>query len=238
MKKMFAKIRQLIAGIARLNDRDHHQPVNFTNIKALLLHLCDFDEELCLWVMRWLAYPLRNPGAKMGRALVVNGERNSGKSLFFNGVAARLYELDHGRVIHDAQLHAAYNEWATAPFVVVDGTFSKPHAARLKELVVADAILVERKGERARRRKNRTNFVFLSSSTEFLPVIETDRRLCVIEVPPRREEMFYRAAAYEMENGGVEAFRDFLMRDLDMGDFDANTKPPMHRAGRAVLEAA
>lgn len=238
MKSLLQKLRLISAAVAGHFDRRDYQPVTFCNIKALLMHLCDFDEELCLWVMRWLAYPLRNPGAKMGRALVVNGEKDSGKSLFFNGVAVRLYELGHGRVIHDAQLHAAYNEWATAPFVVVDGTFSKPHAARLKELVVADAILVERKGQRARRRKNRTNFVFLSSSTEFLPVIETDRRLCVMEVPPRREAMLYRAAAYEMENGGVEAFRDFLMRDLDMGDFDEQTQPPMHRAGRAVLEAA
>lgn len=238
MKSLSLTIRAVIAAaFGLLAERSHHQPVNFTNIKALLLHLCDFDQDLCLWVMRWLAYPLRNPGSKMDRALVVNGEDGTGKALFFTKVAARLYEDDDSRVILDFQLHAAFNGWAKSRFVVADGTYTKATAARLKELVTASGLIVEERKERPRRRKNYMNLVFLSNSTEFLPVIESDRRLCVIEAPPPRERSFYAAAAYEIENGGVDAFRDFLLRDLDMGDFDEHTMPPRHQAGR-VLEAA
>lgn len=239
MKALLAPIRRLFAAtLGRVTDRTDHQPVNFTNIKALLLHLCDFDEELCLWVMRWMAYPLRNPGAKMDRALVVNGESGTGKNLFFNGVAARLYEVGQARTINDLKLGARFNEWAAAQLVVVVGRYSKASAMRLKELVVADTILIDRKGEAARRRKNYMNLVFLSDSMEFLPVIETDRRLCIVEAPPRRDKAFYEAVVSEIRNGGVAAFRDYLMRDLYMGDFDQHTRPPMHAAGRAVLEAA
>lgn len=239
MTALLQKIRAIFAfGSSLFADRTQHQPVNFTNIKALLLHLCDFDQELSLWVMRWLAYPLRNPGARMDRALVVNGEEGTGKNLFFNGIAARLYEVGQRRSINDQKLFAIVNEWAASQFVVVTGQFSKANAAKVKEMVAAEAILVQRKGEQPRRKKNYMNLVFLSSSTEFLPVIETDPRLCLIEAPPPREKAFYDAVVYEIMNGGLEVFRNFLIRDLDMGDFDQHTKPPMHAAGRAVLEAA
>ena len=56
MKKIITRIGQLIATLHhRLTDRAHHQPVNYANIRALLLYLCDFNEDKCLWVMRWLA---------------------------------------------------------------------------------------------------------------------------------------------------------------------------------------
>lgn len=240
MRFLYQKLALLVASALNIGTgHAQHQPVNFTNIKVLLLHLCDFDEELCLWVMRWLAYPLRNPGAKMDRALVINGEEGTGKRLFVNGVVRQLYEVGQARAIRDLKMHAALNEWAAAQLVVVHGQFSKSNAVRLKELVTAESVLVQQaEAERARRRRNYMNLVFLSNSPEFLPVIETDPRLCVVEAPPAREKAFYLAVAEEINNGGVDAFRDFLMRDLDMGSFDQHTAPPLHRAGRAVLEAA
>ena len=30
------------------------------------------------WVLRWLAYPLQHPGAKMRTAMVVHGDEGSG----------------------------------------------------------------------------------------------------------------------------------------------------------------
>lgn len=67
------------------------RPAHCGNIMTLLAHLCDMDDELQLWVLRWLAYPLRNPGARMSTALVLNGGQGSGKSLFLNFVVAELY---------------------------------------------------------------------------------------------------------------------------------------------------
>jgi hypothetical protein len=48
---------------------------------------------------------------------------------------------------------------------------------------------------------------------------------------------FYRSIDYEIENGGIDAFRDFLLRDLDMGEFDELTPPPGSLISPAPLVA-
>jgi hypothetical protein len=237
MKAMFQNLRLLAAAILSVfTDRSGHQPANFANIKALLLHLCDYDEAKCHWVLCWLAYPLRNPGVKMDLALVVNGENGTGKSLFFNTIMRQVYG-DNSVRVHDAdQLHATFNyRWADgARLAVFEGPFSKKNAARLKDLVSAVALTISQKFQPAQTRKNRMNFVFLSTSSEFLPVLESDRRLAVLEVPPRHLPRFYLAVRAEIDNGGIEAFREYLMRGLDMGDFDQHTRPPADGAQRAL----
>jgi hypothetical protein len=235
--KAFARIAAALGAL--LAARPHHQPANFANIHALLLHLCDYDPVKCEWVMRWLAYPLRNPGAKMDMGIVVNGEEGTGKSLFFDRVVPRLYGDGSVRVLHAMQLHAAFNRWAEGTrLAVFDGAFSKKNAARLKDLIASASLHVASKFEQGQNRKNRMNFVFLSTSSEFLPVVESDRRLFVLEVPPRQSRTFYRAVAHEIDNGGVEVFREYLMRGLEMTGFDEHTRPPADPAQRALREVA
>jgi predicted P-loop ATPase len=240
MKAMLQNLRLLVAAILSVfTDRTAHQPPNFANIKALLLHLCDYDEALCHWVLCWLAYPLRNPGAKMDRALVVNGEEGTGKSLFFEEVVARLYEDDSVRHLDEARLHGVLQRWADgARLAVVNGSFTKKNAARLKALITAEVFHVAGRFEQGQTRKNRVNFVFLSTSSEFLPVLESDRRLFVLEVGPRQSRTFYQAVRHEIDNGGIDAFREYLMRGLDLGGFDEHTRPPADPAQRALREVA
>jgi hypothetical protein len=239
MKTLLANLRVQIAFAWSLLARPSAQPVTFVNIKQLLLHLCDYDEDTCQWVMRWLAYPLRHPGAKMDMGIVVNGDQGTGKSMFFSRVAARLYPAGAGRVMHTTQLHGVFSQWsADTRLAVVEGTFSKKNAARLKELIAATALQVSAKFEKSQTRKNRTNFVFISTSSEFLPVLESDRRLFVLEVPPPQLRMFYSAVDHEIKNGGVEAFRDYLLHGLDMTGFDEHTRPPASPAQRALRDVA
>jgi hypothetical protein len=236
MKKMIRNLQLLGAAIVRrLTDRTAHQPPNFANIQALLLHLCDYDEVLCHWVLCWLAYPLRNPGAKMDMGLVVNGEEGTGKSLFFDTIMRRVYG-DHSVAVADAaQLHAAFNGWAEGTrLAVFEGKFTKKNAARLKELIASASLELFVRFKPTQTRKNRMNFVFLSTSSEFVPVIESDRRLAVLEVPPRQAPRFYLAVRAEIDNGGVDAFREYLMRGLDMRGFDEHTRPPDDPARRAL----
>jgi putative DNA primase/helicase len=238
MKAMFQNIRLLaLAILSVVTGRAHHQPPNFANIKALLLHLCDYDEAKCEWVLRWLAYPLRSPGAKMDMGLVVNGEAGTGKSLFFNTIMRQVYGDNSVRVLDASQLHAGVHRWAGgARLAVFEGPFSKKNATRLKELVTSMALqgaAIVGSGGRLVR-KNRVNFVFLSTSSEFLPVLESDRRLAVLEVPPRHLPRFYLAVRAEIDNGGIDAFREYLMRGLDLGGFDQHTRPPADAAQRAL----
>jgi len=55
-----------------------------SGIFEMLGHLCNHDDVVVDWVLRWLAYPLQNVGAKLDTALLFHSDmQGSGKSLFF-----------------------------------------------------------------------------------------------------------------------------------------------------------
>jgi len=202
------------------------RPAHCGNIMTLLAHLCDMDDEVRLWVLRWLAFPLRNPGARMSTTLVFNGSEGSGKSLFMNFVAAELYG-DSAAKIRPRDLQSIFNGWVEgASLVVVDGDFARSHIAKMKAAIMSDSFVVERKGQASYVVPNRLNFIYVTSSPDFLPADIGSRSLMVIEVPPRQQRTFYQAVVHEIAEGGVDAFRDYLVHGLDMGDFNEHTPPP------------
>lgn len=209
------------------------RPAHCSNIMTLLAHLCDMDDDMRLWVLRWLAYPLRNPGAKMSTALIFNGPEGTGKSLFFAHVVAQLYGNNAAR-IRPSDLYSKFNPWAAgANLVVVDGEYAGRHVERLKAMITSSPIVLDIKGQAPRTVNNRLNFVYLCSRDDFLPPDTGNRRFVVVEVPPARPRAFYQAVAHEIAAGGVDAFRDYLMNGLDMGGFNESTLPwPTSESGR------
>lgn len=221
------KIKQLAAALAAyFAAKPAAEPIRCNNIKSLVHHLCDFDDTKAQWLLRWLAYPLRNPGAKMATGVLVYGEQGTGKSLLFERVMARIYE--HGAiVIGPSQLGARFNAWADhRRFVVVDGTLSQRQSVDAKHLISSRSIVIQFKFEEPREQYSRMNFAFLASDINPLPDHQADRRIFRLDAPPAMSNECYRAIAYEIEHGGVDAFADYLMRGLDMGDFDQNSLPP------------
>lgn len=202
------------------------RPAHCGNIMTLLAHLCDMDDEVRLWVLRWLAYPLRNPGAKMSTVLIFNGGEGSGKSLFMNFVVAELHG-DAAVKIRPRSLYRGFSEWVEgASIALVDGEFARPHIARLKEAITTESFIVERKAQAPKVVPNRLNFMYVTSSPDFLPADIGNRRFMVIEVPPAQHRAFYQAVVHEIAEGGVDAFREYLMHGLDMGGFNEDTPPP------------
>lgn len=203
------------------------RPGHCGNILTLVAHLCDMDDDMQQYVLRWLAYPLRNPGAKMSTALVFNGGQGSGKNLFFTRVAAALYG-DNATNIRPGDLYSKFNYWTVgASLVIVDGDYAPRHLECMKTYQAAESFEITLKGMEPRTVKNRLNFVYLSNRDDFLPADVGSRRFVVIEVPPARPRAFYDAIAYEIDNGGIEGFRDYLMNRIDMGDFSQYSQPPM-----------
>lgn len=228
-----SRITTFIGNIARAvhralgyHDLRSRRPVGCNNILVLLLHLCDMDESMRTWILRWIAFQLRTPGAKMSTALVINGQ-HFGKSLLFKDVLTALF-AGHSRVITADQLHDKFTRWAiaTCSLVVVHGAYAPRHMARMRAFVTAESFVVERRGASPETRPNHLNFVFLSGSSEFLPAEVGGRRFAVIETPPVWQRSFHDAVQDEIKNGGIQAFFDYLVRDLDMGTFNESTQPP------------
>jgi putative DNA primase/helicase len=239
MKNFVRKLKLLLVSVlAWFPAGADLRPARCCNIRTLLLHLCDMDEQLCTWVLRWLAFQLRNPGAKMTTALVINGD-HFGKSMFFERVLGPMFGSS-ARFITADQLHDKFTRWAVAPcsLVVVTGVFAQRHLARMRAFVTAESVVVERRGALPAMRPNHLNFIFLSSSGDFLPADVGGRRFVVVEAPPAWPPRFQEAVQAEIKQGGLDAFHEYLTRDLDMGTFNESTQPPLPALQRNHQEAA
>ncbi|MFC5551772.1 DNA translocase FtsK [Massilia aerilata] len=209
-------------------------------ILTLLSHLCDGNEDLETWIARWLAYPLRNPGAKMETSIIMHGDEGSGKNFFFERVVKPIYGA-YGYVIGNDQLESKFNDWASMKlFMVADEVVTraelKQMKGKLKGLISGDTVIVNPKGLPEHVEKNQMNFVFLSNELQPLALDKTDRRYLVVWTPPALTKEFYQSVAEEIRQGGIEAFYHYLVHELDMGDFDQHTKPIYNEAKDKLIE--
>lgn len=213
---------------------------NCLKIQTLLMHLVDGNEDMYEWIARWLAYPLRNPGAKMETSIIMHGDEGSGKNFFFEKVVKAIYG-EYGYVIGNAQLEANFNDWASMKlFMVADEVVTraelKQMKGKLKYLISGDSVIINPKGLPEHSERNQMNFVFLSNELVPLALDKTDRRYLVIWTPPALAREFYVEVAQEIADGGIEAFYHYLMHELDMGDFNEHTKPIYNDAKDRLIE--
>jgi putative DNA primase/helicase len=210
-----------------------------SRLQDLLWHLCGKETELYYWVLRWLAYPIQNPGAKMHTALVLHGGQGTGKNLFFETVMA-VYGR-YGRIVDQAAVEDKFNDWMSAKlFLIADEVVARSELFhvknKLKSYITGEWVRINPKGMAARDERNRANFVFLSNEVRPVALEEDDRRHCVIYTPDRLDPSFYEAAAAEIKNGGAAALHHFLLTEVDCAGFDVATKPPLTQAKRDLIE--
>jgi putative DNA primase/helicase len=202
-------------------------PAHCCNISGLLLHMCDGDRDLHKWVLRWIALPLRDPGAKMSTCLAFNGPDARSMELLVEVVLMSLHG-PRAREIHGDDLTRIFNPWTSGARLVVvhAGTFLRAPVAQLKTLAISSQVWINEQGKPERVERNHANFIYLSNQDDFLPIGTGCRRFTVIETPPAPSLRFHRAVIDEIQNGGIEAFHAYLVNDLDMADFTTSTPPP------------
>lgn len=208
-------------------------------IVQLLLHLCGNDAEVMAWVLRWIAYPLQNPGAKMRTSIITHGDEGSGKNLFWENVVGKIYG-EYSGVIGNAQIESAFNEWASKKlFMVADEVVTRSELrqmkGKLKHMVTGETLMINPKGMSERAEANHMNFVFLSNELQPLALDKTDRRYLVLWTPPKLEEYFYKEVGEQIRNGGSEAFYHYLLHKVPCGDFNEHTKPIMNTAKAKLI---
>jgi putative DNA primase/helicase len=208
----------------------------------LLDYLCNWEpsqqRELADWLIRWIAYPIQHPGAKMQTAVLIHGPEGTGKNLLFNAVCQIYgrYACNFGQ----SELESAFNGWMSAKlFAVGNEVVTRAEMyhtqGRLKDMVTGEDHHINEKMLPVRIERNRTNIVLNSNRPDIAKLDQGDRRYCVIWTPPALSADFYRQVADELANGGAEALHHHLLH-LDLGDFDRHTKPPLTRAKEDLVE--
>ena len=207
----------------------------------LLRYMCASDsnpEILYQWVLRWLAYPIQHPGAKMKTCLMVHGPQGTGKNMFFEAIMA-IYGK-YGNVIDQGAIEDKFNDWASRKlFLIADEVIARADLyhikGKLKALITGGKIRINPKGFTEHDERNHINFVFLSN--ESLPVIleDDDRRFAVIWTPPKLSPDFYMDTQAEIDAGGIAALHHYLLH-LDLGDMTNATNPPMTEAKQELID--
>lgn len=214
---------------------------NCQNLLDLLRYMCAADsrpEELYQWVLRWLAYPIQHPGAKMKTTLVIHGPQGTGKNMFFEAIMS-IYGR-YGRVIDQSAIEDKFNDWASRRlFLIADEVVARSDLYhiknKLKAFITGEWIRINPKNMAAYEERNHVNMVFLSN--EAMPVVleEDDRRHAVIWTPEKLSPEFYAAVKAEIEAGGIAALHHYLLH-LDLGSFNSATLPPMTDAKRELID--
>lgn len=217
------------------------RPGKCDRLLELLHYMCSGERnsaELADWVLKWLAYPIQHPGAKMKTTIVVHGPQGTGKNMLFEAVMS-IYGK-YGRILDQDALTDKHNDWASRKlFLIADEVVAQANRFevknKLKTLITGTWVRINPKHIAAYDEANHVNLVFLSN--ESMPVVleEDDRRHCVIWTPPKKSKDFYEALQREIEAGGIAAFHDYLLH-LDLGGFHTATEPPETAAKRELVD--
>ena len=215
-------------------------PGNCDRLLDLLRYMCSCDAnagDLFDWVLKWIAYPIQHPGAKMKTTVVVHGPQGTGKNLFFETVMGIYGE--YADVIDQAAVEDRFNDWASRKlFMIADevvGQADRYHIkGQLKALITGDRIRINPKNLGAHWERNHLNLVFLSNESMPLVIDQDDRRHCVIWTPPKKAAEYYKAVMAEIRDGGGAALHDYLLH-VDLGDFNAGTLPPATAAKTELI---
>jgi len=205
---------------------------------ALLLTLCENNDEVLMWVLRWLAYPLQNPGAKMRTAIVIHGGEGTGKNLILS-VLLKIYG-SYSAIITQTDLEGVDNGWASRKLFINGNEVVSRQEMYHKKGVIKNMITepqwnINEKYISPRKESNHANFVFTSNFLQPVSPDKDDRRYLVLWTPPKLKKNFYEEVAKEISDGGVAAVYDYLL-SLDMGDFDEFTEPLMTKAKGDLID--
>lgn len=209
------------------------------NLRWLLGFLCNRDLPAEDWLVKWLAYPLQHPGAKMDTAVLMHSiMEGSGKSLFFSDVMGQLYG-QYAATVGQTQLESNFNAWQSRKlWAVFEEVVSRDQrynqVGKIKHLITGKTVRMESKFINGWEESNHMNAVFLSNEIMPWPISENDRRLLVMwpteTLPPERQK----AIGAELANGGVAALYAWLL-SIDLGDFDQRTRPPKTEARERLV---
>ena len=222
-------------------------------IRMLLRHLCENNDDVFQWMLRWLALPLQQPGTKLKSACLFHGEvQGAGKSLFFSDIHRQLYSNKYSATLGQHQLESQYTDWKSNKLYMVfeeifSGASRYAHLGTVKHMITGTTQRVEQKFVSGWEEANYSNAVFLSNEIQPLPVEPRDRRMLVCwpnsKVPPQ----VLADAVADMnrpDDLGYRAWYGFLLSlPMDWVDskgeqqvFHANMEPPMTASKERLIE--
>ena len=211
-------------------------------ITDLLLHLCEGNQVVFDWVLRWLAIPLQQPGTKLDTALIFHGEvQGAGKSLFFDRIMSRIYG-DYAVTLGQGQLESQYNDWVSNKLYalfeeIFSGSDRYSQMGMVKQLITGNTIYISKKFMSGWQQDNFVNAIFLSNNMMPLSLEQNDRRHVVCypqEKIPGPILNDVAKALVDTDDKMLRAFYTLLIR-TDLKDQTAHSPALMTNSKRQLI---
>ena len=147
--------------------------------------ICNGDAELYNYVIQWIAYTFQNPDKPAGSALVLRGEKGTGKSTLGHFLC-RLWG-NHSLYISNAKhlVHNFNGHLADVCFVFADEAFysgDKQHESVFKSMITEEFITIERKGIDAANQRSYLKLFMATNNEWAVPATRDERRYCVCDI--------------------------------------------------------
>lgn len=179
-------------------------------------NICGADGALSEYVFDWMAHLVQNPGGpKAGTALVLRGERGTGKSVFAD-YFGRIFGRHYIAVSQQAHVVGRFNGHLKDKILLFgDESFfagDRRDASVLKALITEPMRILEEKYMNPIPIKNHLNVILASNESWVVPAGMSERRFCLLDLSSRHKQdrQYFGALIEQMENGGVAA----MMHDL------------------------
>lgn len=153
-------------------------------VKKHIAHLLE-DEKEQETLLNWLAWVVQNPGGRVNWAIVLQGVEGDGKS-FFGFLLRAVMGQTNVRMLNATVLDGSFTGWAYGQCVTVieeprlHGANKYDVLNKMKTYITNPVIEVHAKGKDPFNVRNTVNYFIPTNFRDALPIIENDRRYCVL----------------------------------------------------------
>jgi len=199
--------------------------------EVMFENICDRDQEIYDYLMKWMAYSVQSPYGAQRVAFVMQGEKGIGKSMLAN--AWRNMFGKHGLTTDekDDVFGRFNNQMASTVACFLDEAIfagDKSIGSKVKSRITEASIRVEEKYQPQQTIRNHLKFMIASNDQHVVAATQGERRYVVTDAKMniRKPNPIYERAHLQLygtrqrpHTDGIQAMFYDLMH-YDMGDFD------------------
>lgn len=189
-------------------------------LRHVLDNICRGEQRLYDYLLSWMARAVQRPDLAAETAIVMRGERGTGKGVFATNFG-KLFGRHFMPITNPTQVFGQFNEHLLDTVVLfADEAFyagDKRNEAVLKGLVTEEYRMSEAKYARAEPTPNYLHLIMSANADWVVPAGKHERRFLVLEVGEDRRQVgdYFEAIRDQLDSGGREALlHELLTRDI------------------------